>query len=69
MTEIVFQVEDDPDGGFTARAIGESIFTEADTVEELRGKVRDAVTCHFEDAVERPRMIRLHFTRDEVIAL
>ncbi|MFH1920976.1 MAG: 2-oxoisovalerate dehydrogenase E1 subunit beta, partial [Planctomycetota bacterium] len=54
MTEIVFQVEDDPDGGFTARAIGESIFTEADTVEELRGKVRDAVTCHFEDAVERP---------------
>lgn len=69
MTEIVFQVEDDPDGGFTARAIGESIFTEAETVEELRTKVRDAVTCHFADPHQRPSMIRLHFTRDEVIAL
>lgn len=69
MTEIVFQVEDDPDGGFTARAIGASVFTEADTLEELRAKVRDAVTCHFENPDERPRIIRLHFTRDEVIAL
>jgi hypothetical protein len=69
MTEIVFQIEEDPEGGFTARAIGDSIFTEADTVEELRAKVRDAVTCHFESSEERPRMIRLHFTRDEVIAL
>jgi len=66
MTEIVFQVEDDPDGGFTARAIGASMFTEADTLEELRVKVRDAVNCHFEDPDERPRMIRLHFTRDEL---
>ena len=69
MTEIVFQIEEDPDGGFTARAIGDSIFTEADTVDELRAKIRDAVTCHFEAADDRPRMIRLHFTRDEVIAL
>jgi hypothetical protein len=69
MTEIVFQVEEDPDGGFTARAVGASMFTEADTVEELRTKVRDAVTCHFENPDERPRIIRLHFTRDEVIAL
>ncbi len=69
MTEIVFQVEDDPDGGFAARAIGASVFTEADTLEELREKVRDAVTCHFQDPDERPKIIRLHFTRDEVIAL
>jgi hypothetical protein len=69
MTEIVLQIEEDPEGGFTARAVGDSIFTEADTVEELRANIRDAVTCHFENPDERPKMIRLHFTRDEVIAL
>ena len=69
MTEIVFQVEEDPDGGYTAMAVGAAIFTEADQVDELRAKVRDAVTCHFEDPGQRPKTIRLHFTRDEVIAL
>jgi predicted RNase H-like HicB family nuclease len=69
MTELVFQVEEDPDGGFTARAVGASIFTEADTLEELRENIRDAVNCHFDDAAERPKIVRLHFTRDEVIAL
>ena len=68
MTEIVFHVEEDADGGFTARAAGASIFTEADGIEELHAKIRDAVTCHFEDQ-QRPKIIRLHFTRDEVIAL
>lgn len=67
MTDIVFQVEEDPDGGFTAAAAGASIFTEADTVEELRENVRDAVICRFEDPSERPKIIRLHFMRDEVI--
>ncbi len=69
MTEVVFLVEEDPDGGYTARAVGESIFTEADDVESLREAVRDAVRCHFPDEETRPRMIRLHFARDEVIAL
>lgn len=69
MTEIVFQVEEDPNGGYTARAVGAAIFTEADRLDELRANVRDAVTCHFEDPDERPKTIRLHFTRDEVIAL
>jgi hypothetical protein len=54
MTKIVFLVEEDPDGGFTARALGEPIFTEAEDMEEPRGKVRDAVRCHFpEDSVQR----------------
>jgi predicted RNase H-like HicB family nuclease len=53
----------------TARSIGASIFTEADTVEELRAGIREAVACHFEDPTERPKVIRLHFVRDEVIAL
>ncbi len=66
MSEIVFLVEDAPEGGFTARALGASIFSEADTLEELRIAVRDAVSCHFDDTA-RPRLIRLHFVRDEVI--
>lgn len=67
MSEIVFLIEDDPDGGYTARALGESIFTEADDWDELREKVRDAVRCHYPDESDRPRVIRLHAVRDEVI--
>lgn len=66
MTEIIFLVEDDPEGGYVARAIGESIFTQGETLEELRKMVRDAVQCHFEDE-QRPKLIRLHIVRDEVI--
>ena len=68
MTEIVFLVEDDPDGGYNARALGESIFTQADDIEILREMVRDAVHCHFPDEQTRPKAIRLHIVRDEVIA-
>lgn len=67
MSEIVFLVEEDPDGGFTARALGESIFTQAEDMAGLRDNVRDAVRCHFEDEAGRPKAIRLHFVRDEVI--
>ena len=67
MNEIIFMVEEAPEGGFTARALGESIFTEADTREDLQTQVRDAVRCHFEDAA-MPRVIRLHFVREEVIS-
>jgi len=69
MTELIFQVEEDPEGGYTAKAVGASIFTEADTLDELRENVRDAVNCHFERPEDRPKIIRLHVTRDEVIAL
>jgi hypothetical protein len=68
MTELVFLVEDDPEGGYTARALGESIFTQADDIKTLREVVRDAVHCHFPDELTRPRVIRLHIVRDEVIA-
>jgi len=67
MSEIVFLVEDAPEGGFTARALGASVFTEADTLDALRAAVRDAVACHYDDA-DRPKVIRLHFVRDEVIS-
>ena len=67
MNEIIFVVEEAPEGGLTARAIGESIFTEAATMAELQARVRDAVRCHFETSA-LPKLIRLHFVRDEVIA-
>ena len=67
MNELIFIVEEAPEGGYTARAVGESIFTEADDMEGLHEQVRDAVRCHF-DAGKGPKMIRLHFVHDEVIA-
>jgi predicted RNase H-like HicB family nuclease len=67
-TEIVFIVEEDPEGGFTAQAIGQSIFTQGDTAEQLRQNVRDAVRCHFVDESTRPKIIRLHHVRDELLA-
>jgi len=68
MSEVIFVVEEAPEGGYTARALGAAIFTEADTLTELHAQVRDAVLCHFDDA-ERPKMIRLHFVREEVLAV
>jgi len=49
MNEIIFIVEEAPEGGFTARALGHSIFTEADTWDELKESVREAVRAHFEE--------------------
>lgn len=65
--EIIFIIEDSLDGGFEARAVGFSIFTEADNFEELKQNIREAVACHFEEA-EMPKLIRLHYVKDEVIA-
>lgn len=67
MNEIIFTVEEAPEGGYTARALGESIFTEADDLQTLRENVRDAVHCHFEEG-KVPKIIRLHFIREEIIA-
>ena len=67
MSELIFLVEEAPEGGFTARALGVSIFTEADTLDELRINIREASECHFEDGAV-PKVIRLHFVREEVLA-
>jgi hypothetical protein len=66
-SEIIFAVEESPEGGYEARALGHTIFTQAETLEELRETVRDAVRCHFAEG-EIPAIIRLHFVRDEVIS-
>ncbi|MBD2627950.1 2-oxoisovalerate dehydrogenase E1 subunit beta [Trichormus variabilis] len=59
MIEIVFLVEDDPDGGYTATALGQSIFTQADNIEILKIMICDAVQCHFPNEEERPKIIQL----------
>ena len=66
MNEIIFLIEDAPEGGLSARALGHSIFTTADTERELQAMVKDAVSCHFDDG-EAPKLIRLHDVREEVI--
>lgn len=67
MTELLFLVEEAPEGGYTARAVGASIVTEADDLPGLRTMVRDAVRCHF-DPADLPKLLRLHLVHDEVIA-
>ena len=65
--EIIFMVEEDEiEGGFTAHALGYGIFTEAETLEELKIMIQDAVRCSF-DKEEMPSIIRLHIVKDEVI--
>ena len=68
MDEIIFLVKPSDESGFEAKALGHSIFTEGETLEELRINIKDAVLCHFEEN-ERPRIIRLHMVTDEVMAL
>jgi len=67
-TEIIFEVEESPEGGYDARALGHSIYTQAETIDELKAMLQDAVRCHFEEN-ERPRVIRLHLVKDEVVAV
>ena len=69
MNEIIFVVEQAPEGGYVARALGSSIFAEADDLDALQTELRDAVQCHFEDEAERPRIIRLHLVQDRLLAV
>lgn len=66
-TEIIFSVEESPEGGYEAHALGHSIYAQADSVQHLHEVVREAVSCHFEPD-EKPAVIRLHFVHDEVIS-
>ncbi len=68
MTELIFVVEESPEGGMIARALGESIYTEAETVEDLKMNVKEAVECHFEPGA-MPKFIRLHMVKEELIVL
>lgn len=66
-TEIIFIVQESLDGGYEAHALGDSIFTEAENLEELKKNIKEAVACHFEES-EMPKIIRLHYIKEEVIA-
>jgi predicted RNase H-like HicB family nuclease len=66
-TEIIFIIEESLDGGYEAHALGNSIYTEADTLDELKKNIRESVACHFEEE-EMPKIIRLHYIKEEVIA-
>ena len=67
-TEIIFEVSDgEIDGGYSASALGFGIHTEGGTLDQFRRNIREAVDCYFDDGMERPRLIRLHYVRDEVL--
>ena len=68
MNELIFLIEEAAEGGYIARALGESIFTEADTIDAIKKEIADAVQCHFEDD-KKPKIIRLHFVREEYMAV
>ena len=69
LMELIFEVRDAEEGGYCARALGYAIFTEGDTWEELRANVLEATALHFEDAPLSPRLVQLHYVRDELIPL
>jgi len=64
--EIIFIIEESPEGGWTAKALGHSIFTEADSEDELKSNIKEAVNCHFEEE-NVPKILRLHFVKDEFL--
>lgn len=67
--EIIFLVEEDPEGGYNARALGYSIFTEGETLVELKENIKDALCCHFDKVENIPSIIRLHIVKEEVVTL
>ena len=66
MTEIIFIIEESPEGGYEARSLGHSVFTEGETIEELKENIKEAVRCHFEE--DMPKIILLHYIKEEIIA-
>lgn len=68
MKEIIFMVEEDPEGGYNASALGYSIVTQGETLAELKGNVKDALKCHFDNEKDIPQVIRLHMVTEEIFA-
>ena len=66
MNEIIFIVTESNEGGFEAKALGHSIFTEGETIDELRQNIREAIHCHFEE--NAPKIVRMHYIKEEVFA-
>jgi predicted RNase H-like HicB family nuclease len=67
--ELIFEIRDAEEGGFYARALGYGIFTHGETWDELRGNVLEAISLNFDDATTRPRLVQMHYVKDELIPL
>lgn len=67
--EIIFTVSEAPEGGYTARALGYSIFTEGDTIDEVKRNIKDAIDCHFDETMVKPKMAYIHYVRNEILSL
>ncbi len=67
--ELIFEVRDADEGGYYARALGYAIFTQGETWEELRANVLEATALHFEESADSPRLVQLHYVKDELIPL
>ena len=66
--EIIFYIEESPEGGYEAKALGHSIYTDGDSINELKENIKDSIHCHFEEN-EKPQIIKLHYVKEEAIAL
>ncbi len=66
--EMIFVVEESAEGGYEAKALGHSIYTEAEDLQELKGAVKDAVRCYFEKE-KMPHVIRLHLVKDKMLVV
>lgn len=66
LKEMIFLVEEDPEGGYNARSLGDSVFTEADSLEDLKINIKDALQCHFDNEKDIPEFIRLHKIKFDV---
>jgi predicted RNase H-like HicB family nuclease len=67
--ELIFEVRDGEEGGYCARALGHAVLTEAETWDELRANVVEAISLHFEDGAAHPRLVQLHYVKDELISI
>jgi predicted RNase H-like HicB family nuclease len=68
MKEIIFVLEEDPEGGYNAAALGCSIFVQGNTIEEIKVNIRDALKCHFDNEEDIPKVIRLHQIKEDVFS-
>ena len=68
MNEIIFMIEESLEGGYSAEGLGHSIYTDGETISELKDNIMDAVKCHFDDFASCPKVIRLHYVKEETLA-
>ncbi len=66
--ELFFLIEEDPEGGYNAKALGQSIFVQGDTLDILKTNIKDALECHYDRKEDIPKIIRLHTVHDEIFA-